>query len=216
MAASPTKQIETSTLEGLREYHYLVSEMLWKTYCGFLEHLHSRLREILDTYNERSEKGKQAAGFELHEVEVQYTMMLNYAMLPRFLGVFEREVKAICKIADPVAYSSIRQNAWLKNHRQFLKDQGVDLKSVDHRFDAVQNLVILRDCIIHANGEVAACKHPKQVLLAITQVETAELFKDGFLWVGDQVIPNAQITISTILRHLFEHFGYPLSWAKWH
>ena len=96
---------------------------------------------------------------------------------------------------------------------QILKAHGVDLQPIEKELETLRHLIALRDCVVHANGEIAACTDQNRIRLAIAAIDTAESMSDGFLYLGDQVIPEAQICKDRILRHLFSHFDYPLSWS---
>ena len=82
MSVTSPSRIDTSTFSGLREYHYLASLMLSRSYQEFRQHLEHRSHEILDKYNELSTDDKNRTNFELNEIDIQLTAMLNYAMLP--------------------------------------------------------------------------------------------------------------------------------------
>jgi hypothetical protein len=172
-------------------------------------HLEEQAENVLNKYAE-NERLSRSDTIALHEVELQFATMLRYAMLPRFLGLLERTVKGLCMLADSEAYRSVGQHNWLEAHQRFLKERGIDLSPIQEEFESLKYLIALRDCIIHANGEIAMCKYPARVQAAIREIDTARQLEDGLLFLGDQVIPSAKSTMSGILLYLFDAFGHRL------
>ena len=82
--------MNTTTFAGLREYYYLSSLILWNANGEFDDHLEEKTRAILDKWQEANELDNPSYSAAFHEIDVQYTLMLRYAMLPRFLALLER------------------------------------------------------------------------------------------------------------------------------
>lgn len=207
--------MHTSSFQGIREYYYVYGVIIWNTSCELEEHLNERVQSILDKLDEFDKSEVSRASVELHYLQVQTANTFRCAMLPRFLGLMERIVKGMCRIVDSGVSKALDQRDWIRSHFSFLEGQGVDLTSIRYQIEILKELSTLRNCIVHANGEINACKSPEKVKQTIRKIETAEESKDGFVMLGDQVIPIAQIANSEILRYLFNHFGAPLDWRRW-
>ncbi|MCG8450695.1 MAG: hypothetical protein MI725_14085 [Pirellulales bacterium] len=216
MIESPQVPINTTSFEGLREYYHLRSLILWNTYHELGSRLEERVQSIIDRYQEDDPQLAQILSKELHYVRIQLSTEMRYALLPRFLSLLEKVIKRLCEIVDPESYSCVRQQKWLKNHLDFLNDKDVHLDEIEKDVKALYQLIKIRDCIIHANGEIDACKNPEEVRKAIAAIDTATELKDGLVFLGDQVIPTAQDVMSNILVKFFDHFGYPLNWTRWY
>ncbi|NOZ40536.1 MAG: hypothetical protein GXP24_09955 [Planctomycetes bacterium] len=216
MTANNEVPVNTITFSGLREYYHLNSLIVWNMHCEFEEHLDAKANRILKEYQEDNPKQLEVWSSELHYIQVQMRTQLRYALLPRFLSLFEGVLKSICKISDPISYEKVRQQGWLKTHKKFLKDQDVELDDAIEDFATMRHLITIRDCITHANGEINRCKNPVPVKEAIESIGTAGVFeKDGVIFLGDQVIPTTSIAMSNIFVKLFSHFEHPLDWARW-
>jgi len=206
--------MNTSTFDGLREHYHIATLILARANGEFESHLETQAQAILVQY-EHGQVIPRSDVITLHEIEVQYAMMLRYAMLPRFIGLLERMIKGLCKVADPHVYKSIDQREWLKTHLSFLEIKGIDLSPIHRDIDALGHLIALRDCVVHANGEIALCKSPARVEAAINAIDTARQLNDGFLYLGDQVIPTAKSIMSGMLLYLFHALGHPLDTSRY-
>jgi hypothetical protein len=202
--------MSTETIQELREYYHVASLVLRRTHLDFEKHLEEKAEEIYESLQAEDKREILTGSHDLHHIQVQAKTTLRYAFLPRYLGLLERMVKGICKAASPSEYQNIDQRGWLKSHTKFLRTIGVSFDGLEDRIKLVRNLIHIRDCIVHANGEIEACTKPQQVRKAIESVETAEVFPDGFVFLGDHVISKAQTAMSRIMKRLFEHFECPL------
>jgi hypothetical protein len=202
------------TFDGLREHYHITTLILARANSEFESHLEAKAQAIFAQY-EQGETISRSDTVTLHEVEVQYAMMLRYAMLPRFLGLLERMIKGLCKVVDPVAYETVKQREWLEEHLRFLELKGIDLSPIQKDADVLRHLISLRDCIVHANGEIALCRYPGRVHAAINAIDTARPLNDGFLYLGDQVIPTAKSLLSGMLLYLFYSLGHPLDTTRY-
>jgi len=220
MTQASNSIIDTSTMPGLREYYHVSSLMLWSTYCEFENHLDKRAQEIVCQYQKESKNNadpSQHLPSTLHYIQVQLATQLRYALLPRFLGVLERMMKAMCKINCPEDKVTKGKGSWLERHVKLLEKNGVSFVDVQDDIENTKNLIIIRNCIVHANGEIEACKDSEAVTKAIKALgeNDAGIFSEGFLSLGDQVIPTAQIAMSNIMVELFKHYKFPLSRSRW-
>ena len=201
---------DTKTIQGLREYYHRASLVLWNSNCLFERHIEELTTQCMEQFQEPSEVNETVLNQEWHRLNFQTTSVLRYAMLPRFVGLTEYIVKAICRIADADACRALAHRSWFKEHIRLLTKLGVPLDGIADELENFKHLEVLRNCVVHANGDIDACKDPNRVANAIDAIDTADRFRDGFVWLGDQVIPTAQLALGRIAERLFQHFGYPL------
>ena len=217
----------TSTFEGLREYCWVNGTIMWNMHCEFEKHLEEKAQKVLKEFREKSSITEEAASAYLHYISVQLTSQARYAFLPRFLSFFEGVMKNICKLSNPEEYKKVDRRKWLKTHEEFLRGQGVNLDALKDDLLTMEKLIVIRDCIVHADGDVESCRKPEIVKGAvkaiakehmksgIAKAEVICVREDGNLIALDrQVIPTARIATNHILMLLFKHFDCPLGWER--
>lgn len=208
--------MDTSTFQGLREYYHVHSLIVWRVFCELEEHIDERAQRIVDELDENDQRSVRRASFDLHYLQVQMANTMRYAMLPRFLGLLERVIKGLCRITDSISYESVDKRSWFNSHIEFLNNRDADLSPIQSAIDKIRHINTLRNCIVHANGEISQCKNPGLVRESIEKIDSAGEYQDGFLVLGDQVIPEAQSANSEVLMHLFTISGFPLDRGRWY
>ncbi|MEM8944803.1 MAG: hypothetical protein AAGD11_06430 [Planctomycetota bacterium] len=210
-------QPNTSSFEGLREYYQLSSAIVWNMHCEFEEHLEEKAQKVLEQYQDEKSITAEVAALELHYIQQQLTTQARYAFLPRFLSLFEGVMKNVCMLADEKKYTNVDQRNWFKTHQQFLETQGVEFYTVDGDLQTIKHLIRIRDCIVHADGNIQMCKKSVAVCQAIEATEGFERFPiDDKVALTDQALPTASISISHVMQLLFRHFKCPLVPWRWH
>jgi hypothetical protein len=134
---------------------------------------------------------------------------LRYTMLVGVCSFLEEAMKEITKRIVHNYKSRIRarndenNGNWLDKHiRLLVACASLNKESIQSDIDIFQDLIKLRNCIVHSWGRIAEGKDSKAVKAAAGRLETAEITKDGYLLLGDQVIPVAIIVAGNIAEHL--------------
>ena len=123
-------------------------------------------------------------------------------MLVGVCSFLEEAIKGITKrlVADYDARLKAQKDGnWLHRHLQVLSDcVGLDIVPFESEVSVFDDLITLRNCIVHAWGKLAESHDPRAVQAASERTESAEVSKDGYLVLGDQVIPGAIIAAEKI------------------
>jgi len=131
----------------------------------------------------------------------------RYTMVVGVCSFLEEAIKRITKrlVADYDAkIKAQRGGNWLSKHMRVLSHHaGLKIECLKGELDKFDDLIRLRNCIVHAWGNVAGARDPATVQTAVQRIETAEISKDGYLVLGDQVVPEAICTAENIADAIF-------------
>lgn len=213
--------MDATTFKELKERCYWSARILRDFFCDLEDEANDRIQRILNPSDPDSRVNSTQALAILRHIEMEYQLELRYAILPRVMGLLERTTKQICRLEYPVESQSIQQSGWLKSCMQLLKRKGFNTTSIQRELNLCHDLIVLRNCVTHADGEVSATGNPARVRLAINNLakldatkETREL-DDGYLFLGGDVISTAMQTVLDILRLVLKHFGHDLGYGLW-
>ena len=126
----------------------------------------------------------------------------RYTLLVGICSFLEESMKEITKrlITDYAAQIDKEKGNWLRRHIRVLnKSTGIDDFKLHDDLKTFHDLICLRNCIVHSWGNIKEAKSPDEVRAALKGVESASETKDGYLFLGDQVIPAAIIAAENIV-----------------
>ena len=98
---------------------------------------------------------------------------------------------------------------WFKKRKRLFSEVGLSFKG-EEECDRINDLRVIRNCIVHAGGNITKYRYPKQVEAAIERLKErdkdknmklVEICADKFLYFGDNVIATAIIASIEIIRH---------------
>ena len=139
-------------------------------------------------------------------LEIVVGNTFRYTMLIGVCSFLEEAIKAITKrlVSDyETKLRAQKKGNWLRKHIQVLSGLvGLKVAPIQRDLDKFYNLITLRNCIVHAWGKVAEARDPDAVMGAAHKVETTEISKDGYLVLGDQVVPEAIIAAENIAEEI--------------
>lgn len=148
-------------------------------------------------------KHDPAIGKVIFHLEFIVGNTFRYTMLVGLCSFLEEALKEITeRLVDDyqVKINAEERGNWLKKHISVLSTQaGVNMVAIQSDLDTFDNLIALRNCIVHAWGNVNKARNPTAVREAAKRIETAEISKDSFLVLGDQVVPEAIIAAENIV-----------------
>jgi len=175
----------------------------------FNSHLEELERELdRNLHNGTVRRDDPEVGKINHHREYVVANTFRYTMLVGLCSFLEEAIKEITKrlVSDYDAkIKAAKKGNWLVRHTRVLVDQfGIDLGPIDEDLKKFHDLITLRNCVVHAWGKVAGANNPSAVKDAVDRIETAEIFKDGFLCFGDQVLPEAIVAAENIADHILE------------
>lgn len=147
-------------------------------------------------------KDDAAVGQMIFDLEYVVANTVRYTMLVGVCSFLEEALKAITKRLVPDYSAKLeaeKRGNWLRKHIRILSTSvGLDAEPLNANLDKFHDLIILRNCIVHAWGKVTEARDPNAVETAAKRIETAEISKDRYLVLGDQVIPAAINTAERI------------------
>jgi hypothetical protein len=151
-------------------------------------------------------KNDPSVGQIIFHLEYVVGNTFRYTMLVGVCSFLEEAIKAISKrlVADYEAkIKAPRKGTWLWKHICVLSGcVSLDLAPIQSDLDTFQDLITLRNCVVHAWGRIAEANDPDAVKAAAERIETAAVSADGFLIFGDQVVPDAIIAAENIAEHV--------------
>lgn len=197
----------TNPNQQLGDYLRKRLEHMEQCKAAFDSHLNEEKRELqrkLDMDTLRHDD--PAVGKIVHHREYVVANTFRYTMLVGLCSFLEEAIKEIAErlLSDYDAkLKSVKKGNWLRRHMRILVDRsGVDLGPIEQDLNKFHDLITLRNCVVHAWGKVAAANDPAAVKAAVGRIQTATMFRDGFLCFGDQVLPEAIIAAENIAEHI--------------
>ena len=95
-----------------------------------------------------------------------------------------------------------KKGNWLHHHVAILVNAGLDTSAIQLVIDTFHALITIRNSIVHAWGKVSRERRPEKLTACIDQIETADVSKDGYILLGDQVVPGALVASRQISNHI--------------
>jgi hypothetical protein len=130
----------------------------------------------------------------LDHAEHVVSRTFRYVMLTAFCTFLEETSAEFGRRAFP---GDVEHRAKKKTGSHFAKyikvlaDAGFDTTPVREDLAKFDALITLRNCVVHAWGKVSRASNQKAVKQAVATVESADIYKDGFLYFGDVVLAEA-------------------------
>jgi hypothetical protein len=130
----------------------------------------------------------------LFHAEHVVSRTIRYTLLTAFCTFLEETAREFASRAFP---SDFEDRARRKKGSQFvryvkvLEDAGLDTRLIQADLEKFNALITLRNCVVHAWGKLSRALNPKEVKQAVAKIESADVYKDGFLYLGDAVLAEA-------------------------
>jgi hypothetical protein len=151
-------------------------------------------------------KSDPAVGKIVFHLENVVRNTFRYTMLVGVCSFLEVALKAIAQrsVSDYGARLKRKKSGnWLQKHVSVLSDAiALDVVSIQADFDKFNHLICIRNCIVHAWGNLAEDSNAAAVRNATQRIETADVSHDDHVVLGDQVIPEALNAAETIAEHI--------------
>lgn len=189
--------------KDLGVYLRLRLEHLYACFADFEDHIDEKKLDLCS----RVDKGEFSrndpqVGQIVHHLQCVLANTFRYTLLGGVCSFLEEAMKEVSKrlVADySRCLKATADGNWLKRHIQVLREQA-SLNTVPLEADLAKfhDLICLRNCIVHSWGKVAEARNPKAVEDAAGRIETASISKDGYLFFGDQVIPEGILSAENI------------------
>jgi hypothetical protein len=187
---------------------YLHKRLQYLEGCNaeFNSHLDDKRLELARNLDDGTyRKDDPEIGRILHHLNWVLANSFRYTMLVALCSFLEEAIKEITKrlVSDYDARMAAEIGNWLARHTRLLAEvRGLDLDPIDKDLKTFHDLIALRNCVVHHWGKVAAARDPCAVEGVANRVETADISRDGFLYLGDQVLPEAISAAENIADHI--------------
>ena len=168
-------------------------EDLRASYAYMSHKLEEDKRQWLDLVD-AGKRSKADANRALLHAEHVVSRTIRYVMLTAYCTFLEETAREFAGRAFP---SDFEDRAQKKKGSQFIRyvkvllDAGFDTKPIRDDLKNFNALITLRNCVVHAWGKLSRARNPTEVTQAIAVVESAGVYKDGFLYFGDVVLAEA-------------------------
>ena len=196
----------TNSNQELTEYLRKRLEHLEQCNATFESHLDEERRGLQRKRDEGAVRHDDPEVRKInHHREYVVANTFRYTMLVGLCSFLEEAIREITQRLDSNYDANIKakKGSWLRRHTQVLvAHSGVDLGPIRQDLSTFHDLITMRNCVVHAWGRVAGARNPKATKDAVARIDTAEIFKDGFLRFGDQVLPEAIIAAENIADHI--------------
>lgn len=152
--------------------------------------------------------GEDEVGRMYHHLQYVVGGTFRYTMLTAVCSYLEEALKAICRLACSSYDAEIgvpQKGSWLDKHVRLLQSHGVLFDPVNTYIATMKDMVIVRNCIVHAWGKVAEATDPTSVRAALGRHDYFDEFKDGFIAVDDEAAVRALEAAGEIVDFLMDH-----------
>lgn len=128
----------------------------------------------------------------------------RYTMLAGVCSFLEEALKEICRrvVSDYDRELKKKRGNFLRKHVSLLTGVGLNKAPIQASINKFNAMIAVRNSIIHAWGRLPEGESKKRLERNLKMIETAEVSKDGFIVLGDQVIAEAINTAEEIADHI--------------
>ena len=152
-------------------------------------------------------------GRAYHRLEYIEGNLFRQAMLIMICSYLEEAMDIIGEETIPDYTAKIRKKTkenWLKKRRRLFNEIGNSSKGIEEECNRINDLRIIRNCIVHAGGSITRYRYQKQVETAVERIKErdkdknmnlVEISADKFLYLGDNIIATAIISSEQIIKH---------------
>jgi len=120
---------------------------------------------------------------------------IRYTMLVGVCTFLEEALKAVTKRRVPDYEARLRaqkKGNWLhKNIALLAASCHLDTRAYGAQLNKFHDMITIRNCIVHAWGNVSEARDPAALKAAVARTESASISEDGYVLLGDQVLAEA-------------------------
>jgi hypothetical protein len=151
-------------------------------------------------------KHDHAIGRIAYHLEMVLGNTFRYTLLVGVCSFLEEAIKAISRRLVPDYDNQLRDEKrgnWLNKHvRMLRREAALDPVPIQADLQTFDDLIMLRNCIVHSWGNVSEARNPTAVRASMARIALVELSRDGYLYLGDEVISTAIIAAENIAEHM--------------
>lgn len=182
-------------------------ESIYQIYVSFEDNLSENKISLANS--DISEQDIHRACDHLEYIEAN---LFRQAMLIMVCSFLEEAMNLIGEAAIPdfsVKISKKRKVNWFDKHRRLFEGVGVSFKEIEDKCERIKDLVIVRNCIVHAGGRIEKCRCPAKVEKAVERLKErdrdmntnlVEITDNKFLYLGDNIIAMTIFASEEIIK----------------
>jgi GTPase SAR1 family protein len=150
-------------------------------------------------------------GRAYHQIEYIEGNLFRQAMLIMVCSYLEEAMDLIGEavISEyPAKISKKTKENWFEKRKKFFEEAGVSFKEIKDQCERINDLLVVRNCIVHSGGRIDKYRYPAQVEEAVERlkerdkdrnVNLVEITVDKFLYLGDDLVVTAIISSKEII-----------------
>ena len=132
----------------------------------------------------------------------------RYSLLIGVCSYLEEALRTICElvIADHDSQlHAVRGKHWLAAHRKLLEnDAVVSFETVEDEYCLMDDMVVVRNCLVHAWGRMSKCKNRQRLDQIVSRRPFLQVSMDGYLVITDEGVPSAVDASGEIVNHVLQ------------
>jgi len=204
------------SLNERQRYFKLRLETTWGVYLRAEGELDKAQQVLIDKiYGGNLDSNNKEVKEARRKLEVWYPEVLREAILVMYCSLIEdvlRDITKLCVLNYEEEWNK-RKGNWFKRSLNILKDvKGIKVDKNDAKF--FQHFYKLRNCVVHAGGNVNKSKYEDDVKKAVSSLQEYGRipnfdmlgeWKDGYLQLGEQFLSEVHIRGENILDVIFKN-----------
>ena len=200
------KNIQKDT-QKFKKYLFKKSKSVYEIYSSFETSLNNNKIDL----HKRSLSIKDFDRAYRHLEDIEGNLF-RQAMLVMVLSYLDEAMKLIgeASISNYSAkISEQRKGSWFEKQKKLFEKYGVSFEGIKDECERINDLIKVRNCIVHAGGRIDKCRNPKQVEIAISRLKErdkdrnfklVDITSDKFLCLGEDIIATAIIASNKIIE----------------
>lgn len=138
--------------------------------------------------------------------------LFRQAMLIMVCSYLEEAMNLIGEvvISDYLAkIGKYKKGNWFEKQKRLFEEVGLSFEGIEEECDRISDLLVVRNCIVHAGGRIEKCKCPAKIEKAVERlnerdkhrnVNLVEITADKFLYLGDSIIATVIFASQRIIE----------------
>ncbi len=180
---------------------YLRGRLQWLDTCN--AEIEKKISKGLEGLKDDADSGKIYKHYE-YVLGNTFRYVLLVGMCSYVEEALNEIGKRLCRDYGAQIKCIKRATSFQKQLKVLSSSGAVDITPIESELDHFDQLITLRNCIVHCWGNVAAARNAAAVKAASKKVNGATLTPDEFLVLDDQVVADASNAAETIVDHILD------------
>ncbi len=182
-------------------------DSIYQIYASFENDLQKNIFSLTN-----SGLSEQDIGRAFQRLEYIEGNLFRQAMLIMVCSYLEEAMDLIGEAIISEYISKIKKRTkgnWFEKRKKIFEDAGISFKEIKDECNRINDLLVIRNCIVHSGGSIEKYKYQAKVEEAVERlkerdkdrnVNLVEITADKFLYLGDNVIATAIIASQEIIK----------------